>query len=57
MSAYKDKVKDTLNLLRQDTFVKTDVIHAIKQAASKFADSHEEETRIAEALYNRMIKE
>jgi len=50
------KIKQTLDLLASDTFIKQDAIHAIKQAAAKFADGHTEENVIATTIYERLFR-
>lgn len=52
----KQKVDDTLTLLRTETFLKRDIIKAIRAATTKFADNTAEEQKIAEEIYERMMK-
>jgi hypothetical protein len=52
----KQKIKETLTLLRTETFLKRDILRALRAATTKFADNVTEEKAIAEALYKKMVK-
>ena len=53
----QSKVKDTLNLLKEKNYLRQDLLSIFNEAASKFADWYNEEDKIADELYNKLIGE
>ena len=51
----KEKVKRTIELINSTEYLKKEVLIALKEAASKFADDYEDEKLIAEEIF-KLIK-